>query len=62
MANIKRSYTPDFRADAVRLVLEQGRSGLGADCPGDRPRRSQAPPVLAADGGDSVTLLRPKFV
>jgi len=26
MAKTKRSYTPEFRADAVRLVFEHGRS------------------------------------
>jgi len=26
MARAKRSYTPEFRNDAVRLVFEQGRS------------------------------------
>jgi len=26
MAKTKRSYTPEFRADAVRLIFEQGRS------------------------------------
>jgi transposase len=26
MAKTKRSYAPEFRADAVRLVIEQGRS------------------------------------